>query len=114
MTQASDTHFTEEELTAHAMGEPSASIAAHLVGCVTCAKLVEQIGRLKTDIAELPDEDVPASVRRRILSSARFRGHASRRKPGHPFLDWVRSPAVLVVGAMLLLFLLYFAYVSFG
>lgn len=84
-----------------------AAVAAHLAECPACreqARLLEEVAIALPET--LPQQDVPARLRSRILASARADVVAAAPRRGTPWMAWMRPSRIAIAGlvaAMLVL-----------
>ena len=91
-------HPTETELVEFALTEADSRVESHVTQCSSCARYVGEIRAVEQGLRDVPDEDVPARVRERILSGKSRR--AWRALPGlwgGP-AQWYRHPALIALG----------------
>ncbi len=108
MSKTSMTHFSDDELMAHALERPREDITEHVKTCRQCARYVEDIRSIENDIRGLPEEDVPERVSRKILTDARRKNQPEKKPFGFmwrgsfPFLV-----GLAVIAAALFLYFLF-------
>jgi anti-sigma factor RsiW len=104
-------HPSDEELTAFALGEGADAARDHLKTCTQCTAFVEDIRRARTELASVPDEEVPRSLEERI-QAARVPRHGRHGGKATPTGLGARYRGTLFIGLavmalMLIAFLLY-------
>jgi hypothetical protein len=103
-----DEHPSEELLTSLALDEGQDSVAAHVLSCEDCSRVVNEIRALKDSIVSLPDEEFPSVLRNNILHKKKAKSFLIFRSLTSGSNLWVNNPLILSIGFVLFLTFLYF------
>jgi anti-sigma factor RsiW len=93
-------HPTSEELTSFALSDnDGGTIGGHLAECPACARYVKEVDFARKAVANLPEQDVPEDLERRILSHQKP-ARTEQSMWGRPG-EWYRSPFLVGLSVIL-------------
>ncbi|MBD3240545.1 MAG: hypothetical protein GF331_08170 [Chitinivibrionales bacterium] len=105
-------HPTEQELIAFAIDGAGDEAQNHIRECPSCARFVKEVHLAQGAVREIPDEQIPADLQRRILSHAEVR---TSPRPGMwgKLGEWYRNPLLIGLGVALaaVFFYVFFVFV---
>ena len=90
-------HPADEELMRFAVGEDGPDLSEHTAACPACARFVKEIEMVRSDLEGLPDEEVSAGLRSRILNRCRMPDTPMLEHLGQPG-SWWRNPLLIALG----------------
>ncbi len=102
-------HPTEDALIEHvlAVGEKEDTVEKHVDECASCSETLAQFRGLKEALISMPEEELPDSLRKRILKSS---DGVQKQFEILSAIQLVRSPFVAGIGIVILVLFLYFLY----
>jgi hypothetical protein len=102
-------HPADEVLTEFALTGENEGVEDHCQECPSCSRYVREIRDVRDALVSLPDEDVPPSLREKVLKSA----SRSKGVPWFAFstLHLFRNPFAVGIGVVLLIIFFYIFFV---
>ncbi|MFW5775004.1 MAG: hypothetical protein ACOCW2_01825 [Chitinivibrionales bacterium] len=100
-------HPTEDAIIEHVLVAGKDEVQDHLRVCKNCSEAVTEFNDIKEALVNMPEEELPSSLRQNILKHA---DNGSKEFNLLSAIQLVRSPAVAGFGIVALVLFLYFLF----